>query len=735
MRAPIPFGRHLLLERFAVGGMAEVFRAKSFGVEGFERIVAVKRILASMAEDQEFIRMFIDEARIASYLTHQNIVQIYEFGKHEGVYYISMEYVAGRDLRTILDRQKKAKRPMDPAMACYVTSRVSEALDYAHRKKDPTGKDYKIIHRDVSPQNVIISYEGEVKLCDFGIAKAVTQSTRTQVGVLKGKFAYMSPEQVRGRPIDRRSDLFALGVILYEMLTGERLFLGDSDYATLEAVRAARIPPPRDFNPALPERLEAILLKLLAREPDQRYQWASELLEDLHGYLVSSGQIFHAHNLRQFIQDAYAKEIAQENAKLEAFMSLKLSAPGETQPGQPGQPRGAPVKDILGQKAKPEDASHEDASQSGETTAETSAEDLASQDALPALPAGPSDLAESSAELASTLMNDEEDSPFADAYTVAEAAKGSAGAEPDESSFGAAPTINQDDPSQTIAEEVPLGSKSGLAREIEAAQAALIEQMGQIREASRPGSPQLKSAAQAVALPSFRGPSASMRIEPATAPLDDEIDPTRQWVPPSEAALSPDRSRPTPTGSPRLIRERLRPSDPTDGPTRTPAPVLGGTPLPLLAKRDTLPPAAPPAPFSAPIPSTPVASRAVVTIPPRRAVLWVPALIALATLLLVLVLLLMQQPAPSLHLATTPVTDVEVYLDGKLAAVGTPVELPDLAIGEHTIEVRAVGHRPYRQTFQIAERRPHTLTIPLETDAPAPRDGSPPAEAAQRGSP
>ncbi len=156
---------------------------------------------------------------------------------------------------------------MSEAMAAFIISRVCESLDYAHRKRDPSGKEYKIIHRDVSPQNVLISFEGECKLCDFGIAKAVTQSTRTQAGVLKGKFAYMSPEQVRGQPIDRRSDLFALGVIFYEMLTGERLFLGESDFSTLEAVRAARIPNPRQFNRDLPKPLERILMRMLARNP------------------------------------------------------------------------------------------------------------------------------------------------------------------------------------------------------------------------------------------------------------------------------------------------------------------------------------------------------------------------------------------------------------------------------------------------------------------------------------
>ncbi|MBI2376317.1 MAG: serine/threonine protein kinase [Deltaproteobacteria bacterium] len=323
MEAPVPFGRYLLLERVAIGGMAEVYKAKAFGVEGFERLVAIKRILPNMSEDGDFVRMFIDEARIASHLAHQNIVQIYDLGKNDGVYFIAMEYVGGRDLRLLLDLFKKNKRIVDEPMACFIVARLCEALDYAHRKRDPRGKELGLIHRDVSPQNVLVSFEGEVKLCDFGIAKAVVQSTRTQVGVLKGKFAYMSPEQVRGRPIDRRSDLFALGVIFYEMLTGERLFLGDNDYATLQAVRNAKVPPPTSVNNKISPELEEIVLKLLAKEPEQRYTYATEVLEDLHAYFARNATFFHSHHLRQFMQETFAKEIAIENKNLDAYLQVR----------------------------------------------------------------------------------------------------------------------------------------------------------------------------------------------------------------------------------------------------------------------------------------------------------------------------------------------------------------------------------------------------------------------------
>lgn len=331
---PQPFGQKLLLlERIALGGMAEVFRAKSFGVEGFERLVAVKRILPSLVQDSEFIKMFIDEARIAAHLSHQNIIQIYDLGRWDDLYYISMEYVAGRDLRLILDHFKKKKTPMEQGMAAYVLARIAEALDYAHRKRDPAGKPLRIIHRDVSPQNVMVSYDGDVKLCDFGIAKAAVQSTRTQAGVLKGKFAYMSPEQVRGRPIDHRSDLFALGVIFFEMLTAERLFLAENDYTTLENVREAKVPKPRSVNRAVSAEAERICLKLLSKEPEARYQSAGEVFEDLFQLTSQAAHRFHARHLRQFMHEVYARELAAENAKLESYQSLGPG--GATAPLEP----------------------------------------------------------------------------------------------------------------------------------------------------------------------------------------------------------------------------------------------------------------------------------------------------------------------------------------------------------------------------------------------------------------
>jgi serine/threonine protein kinase len=223
MKQPVPFGKYTLLERISVGGMAEVFRAKTFGVEGFERLVAVKRILPNIAEDKEFIRMFVDEAKLAVQLNHANIAQITDLGVVDGSYYIALEHVHGRDLRSVFERARSQNEAMPVAHACYVAMKVCEGLDYAHNKRDASGGEISLVHRDVSPQNVLVSFEGEIKLIDFGIAKAVGTSINTKSGVLRGKLGYMSPEQVRGLPVDRRSDVFSCGIVLYEMLTGERL--------------------------------------------------------------------------------------------------------------------------------------------------------------------------------------------------------------------------------------------------------------------------------------------------------------------------------------------------------------------------------------------------------------------------------------------------------------------------------------------------------------------------------
>ncbi len=324
LKLPRLFGKYYLLELINVGGMAEVFKAKMFGVEGFEKIVAIKKILPEVAEDGDFIRMFIDEAKIAVQLQHPNIVQILELGKIEDSYFIAMELVNGRDLKTIRKRLKKVELLMPVEQSAHIIAQVCDGLDYAHRKTDEKMNPLNIVHRDISPQNIIVSYEGTVKLIDFGIAKAKSKSTKTQAGMLKGKFSYMSPEQVSAMPLDRRSDIFSLGVVLFEMLTGKRLFLGKNDVETLEKIRKAEVPPPSVFNHDISPELDRIVLRSLARNRDERYQWASEFAEDLKRYVFASQRKFDRQDLMNFMSEFFADELEEDMAKLDEYKKLKM---------------------------------------------------------------------------------------------------------------------------------------------------------------------------------------------------------------------------------------------------------------------------------------------------------------------------------------------------------------------------------------------------------------------------
>jgi eukaryotic-like serine/threonine-protein kinase len=323
LKTPTKFGKYFLFDRINIGGMAEVFRAKTFGVEGFEKLLAIKRILPNIAEDEDFITMFIDEAKIAVQLNHANIAQIYDLGKIDDSYFIALEYVSGKDLRTIWERHRKHNLLFPIPVSVYIMIRACEGLDYAHRKKDAAGRDLNIVHRDVSPQNVLVSYEGEIKLIDFGIAKAANKVSKTQAGILKGKFGYMSPEQVRGLPLDRRSDIFAAGIILYELLTNERLFEGDSDFSTLEKVRNVEILPPSTFNRNISEALEKIVMKALAKETDDRFSSAYDMQEELQKFLILSNAHFSRKDLAAYMKRAFKGDIEREMSRLVEYQTFK----------------------------------------------------------------------------------------------------------------------------------------------------------------------------------------------------------------------------------------------------------------------------------------------------------------------------------------------------------------------------------------------------------------------------
>ncbi|MGZ3438099.1 MAG: serine/threonine protein kinase [Polyangia bacterium] len=275
---PLQFGKYQLVERLGLGGMAEVWKARVVGPQGFARTVVVKRVLPHLVQDPAFVKMFFAEARLSARLTHANVVQVFELGEVGGEYFLAMEYVRGKDL-TAVSGTRVGKGPLPIGFAVNVIREVCRALDYTHGLTDEEGRPLRLVHRDVSPSNVMIGFDGGVKLLDFGIAKALADANehRTVTGTLKGKFGYMSPEQVDGHLADHRADLFAAGIILHELLTNKRLFKGASDIQTLAMVREAKVAPPSEINPEVLRDLDQICMKALARDPAQRYQTCGEL--------------------------------------------------------------------------------------------------------------------------------------------------------------------------------------------------------------------------------------------------------------------------------------------------------------------------------------------------------------------------------------------------------------------------------------------------------------------------
>ena len=323
MIRPIVFGKFCLLERISVGGMAEVYRAKLLNAPHFNRFLAIKRILPNLAADREFISMFIDEAKITVELNHPNICQIYELGRLEDSHYIAMEYIPGRDLLAMQNRYRRQKKIMSVSQASFITAQVGQGLDYAHRATDAQGRPLRVIHRDVSPQNALVSYEGLIKLIDFGVAKAASKNSKTQAGVLKGKFGYMSPEQVDGNGVvDHRSDIFALGTVFWELLTGRRLFHGDSEFATLELVRECKVTPPSKLNRLVPTEVEAIVMKALDPNPNLRYQWAGEMVRDLWAFLNSCNPPYTQWHLQNWMCTNFAEDLEKEWEKLPVFQQI-----------------------------------------------------------------------------------------------------------------------------------------------------------------------------------------------------------------------------------------------------------------------------------------------------------------------------------------------------------------------------------------------------------------------------
>lgn len=325
MVKPKQFGRYVLLDKVASGGMAEVWRAKLQGEQGFQRIYAIKKILPHVAEDVEFITMFTDEAKITASLQHANIGQVFEFSKLGETFYIAMEYISGKDLKTVWSYNRSRKCTMPIELAAFVTQRIADGLDYAHRRTDNFGAAAGIVHRDISPQNVLLSWDGEVKVIDFGIAKATEKSGKTRPGTLKGKFAYMSPEQIRGVDLDGRADIFAIGIVLYELATGERGFSADSEFSLLEMVRNVEIRPPTIVNREIPAELERIIYKALSKDRDHRYLTAADLSEDLQRFIMARGKSPSRQDLSNYLRTNFTVDFEKERARLEAYKEISLA--------------------------------------------------------------------------------------------------------------------------------------------------------------------------------------------------------------------------------------------------------------------------------------------------------------------------------------------------------------------------------------------------------------------------
>jgi serine/threonine protein kinase len=336
--APEYLGKYQLLRPLARGGMAELHLARQEGIAGFEKTVVIKRVLPHLAEYRDFATMFLDEARIAAKLSHPNIVQYFDFGEADGSYYIAMEYLAGEDLTAIARAGRKRDRRLPEVLAAYIMAAACDGLHYAHTLVDESGRALNIVHRDISPSNIFVTYQGEVKVLDFGIAKAEGKLSRTRTGLLKGKYLYMSPEQVRGEPLDGRSDVFALGAVLYEILTDAPAFLRDSELDTLRAIMLEEVEPPRSKAPEVSEAMQAIVLKALAPDLERRYRSALHMRKALEEYLST-----HARGTVSAQLQSYVRELMGEERVAQRLRTATIAATSQRAPTPPSNPeRSAP---------------------------------------------------------------------------------------------------------------------------------------------------------------------------------------------------------------------------------------------------------------------------------------------------------------------------------------------------------------------------------------------------------
>jgi eukaryotic-like serine/threonine-protein kinase len=296
--------RYRVIERLESGGMAEVFRAESEGLQGFRKQVAIKRVLPHLSSKKKFISMFLDEARLSAHLSHSNCVQVFDIGVGDAAFFIVMEFVDGANLKAIIEHLKKISRDFPVEAAVYIALELCKGLAYAHELTDTNGAPLFIVHRDMSPPNVLVTKHGEVKIVDFGLAKANSQLEKSEPGIIKGKFSYLSPEAAMGQEVDARTDIFAVGIILWELLAGQRLFLGDTDFQTVKKVQASNVPSLSQINKKVPQDLERIIARALARDPAQRYPTARALGQDLSKFMFRFGVPVSTFDIQQLVQGA-----------------------------------------------------------------------------------------------------------------------------------------------------------------------------------------------------------------------------------------------------------------------------------------------------------------------------------------------------------------------------------------------------------------------------------------------
>ncbi len=328
-------GKYHVGARLAAGGAASVYLARLSGPHNFERLVALKIIHEHLAEEQEFVDMFLDEANLASRLAHPNVVHVFELAREEDVLFLAMEYLHGQPLSQVYRRFTENAEPLPLDLVAWIGARAADGLHHAHELCDEHGHRLGLVHRDVSPQNVIATYDGQVKVVDFGIARADGRIAQTALGQIKGKFSYMAPEQALGKPYDHRADLFALGATLYELAMGRRLFRGEDEMETLRKVISAEVPPPRSIDPGFPLAFETILLRVLSLDPDRRHASANELARDLDAFAAAGGAKDHAERLGELVTEAFHDERSKQEAALARLREVTLVESVGTHPTLP----------------------------------------------------------------------------------------------------------------------------------------------------------------------------------------------------------------------------------------------------------------------------------------------------------------------------------------------------------------------------------------------------------------